>query len=220
MAVGNRGLRAVVIDAMTTNETLWFRDSYPFELLTTRLLPEFSQLPRALRIWSSASSSGQEAYSIAMTCLEYQAKNPTSLSRGFEILATDIATSMIELGKKGEYDSLALGRGLSRQRLNKFFSPSSSGCYQVNPEVQRYVKFRQFNLLNDYAMLGKFDIIFCRNVLIYFSPDIKRQIFGNFSKAINSKGYLMLGASESISGLSDSFEMDRCDSGIVYKSLN
>ncbi|NRA54637.1 MAG: protein-glutamate O-methyltransferase CheR [Gammaproteobacteria bacterium] len=219
MDVRKRELRAVVIDAMTTNETLWFRDRYPFELLTKRLLPEFSKLSRPLRIWSSASSSGQEPYSIVMTCLEYQAKNPGCLTRGFEVLGTDISASMLAHCNKGEYDALALGRGLSKERLQRFFTPSSQGCYQVKPELQRHVKFRQFNLLDSFAILGKFDIIFCRNVLIYFSPEIKRQIFGNFAKAVNSNGYLMLGASESINGLTESFEMNRCSSGIVYKSI-
>ncbi|NRA70794.1 MAG: protein-glutamate O-methyltransferase CheR [Gammaproteobacteria bacterium] len=219
MDIRQRELRAVVIDAMTTNETLWFRDRYPFELLTKRLLPEFSKLNRPLRIWSSASSSGQEPYSIIMTCLEYKAKNPGCLARGFEVLGTDISMSMLNHCKKGEYDSLALGRGLSKERLQKYFIPSSQGCYQVKPEVQRHAKFRQFNLLDSFAILGKFDIIFCRNVLIYFSPEIKRQIFGNFAKAANSRGYLMLGASESINGLTTEFEMDRCAAGIVYRSI-
>ena len=217
MDIRQRELRAVVIDAMTTNETLWFRDRYPFELLTNRLLPEFSKLSRPLKIWSAASSSGQEPYSIVMTCLEFQAKNPGLLARGFDVLATDISTSMLAHCKQGEYDSLALGRGLSDQRLKRFFTPASQGCYKVKPELQKHVKFRQFNLLDSYAMLGKFDIIFCRNVLIYFSPAIKRQIFGNFAKAVNPNGYLMLGASESINGLTTSFDMDRCSSGIVYK---
>lgn len=211
-------LRSVVIDAMTTNETLWFRDRYPFEILTQRLLVEFSDLNRPLKIWSAASSSGQEPYSIAMTCLEFKEKNPGSFKRGFDILGTDISPSMLAHCQKGEYDKLALSRGLSSEMQRKYFDPSSDGCFKVKPSVKQHVKFRSLNLLDSFASVGRFDIIFCRNVLIYFSPDIKRQIFANFAKVANSKGYLMLGASESINGLTDDFEMNRCTSGIVYKA--
>lgn len=212
-----RELRAVVIDAMTTNETLWFRDGYPFKILTDKLLPEYSKLRRPLKIWSAASSSGQEPYSIAMSCLEYMAKKPGALPQGFQILATDISTSMLDHCKQGEYDSLALGRGLSDERLKRFFVPTSKGMYQVKPELKSKINFRQFNLLDNYTMLGKFDIIFCRNVLIYFSAEVKTQIFKNFSGVLNPEGSLMLGASESMTGLSDDFQMIRQPPGIIYK---
>ncbi|MDP2559874.1 protein-glutamate O-methyltransferase CheR [Psychrobium sp. 1_MG-2023] len=218
MELRERALRAVVIDAMTTNETLWFRDKYPFEVLTQRLLPEFADLKRPLKIWSAASSSGQEPYSIAMTCLEFKEKNPGMLKYGFDILATDISTSMLEHCNKGEYDNLALARGLSPERKRKFFNPSSTNCFSVKPEVKKHVKFKQFNLLDSFNVLGRFDIIFCRNVLIYFSPEVKRQIFANFAKVANKDGYLMLGASESINGLTDEFTMNRCKAGIVYQA--
>lgn len=212
-----RELRAVVIDAMTTNETLWFRDGYPFKILTEKLLPAYSKLGRPLKIWSSASSSGQEPYSIAMSCLEYQAKRPGTLPHGFQILATDISTSMLDHCKQGEYDTLALSRGLSDERLKRFFSPTTSGMHQIKPEVKNKVTFRHFNLLDSFVMLGKFDIIFCRNVLIYFSADVKKQIFKNFANALNPDGSLMLGASESMTGLSDDFTMVRYPPGIVYQ---
>jgi len=219
MSVAERSLRAVVIDAMTTNETLWFRDKYPFEILTSRLLPEFAKLGRPLKIWSAASSSGQEPYSIAMTCLEFKERNPGSLKFGFEILGTDISDSMLAHCNKGEYDKLALSRGLSPERLRKFFKPSVENCYVINNDVKRHVKFRSINLLDNFSLLGRFDIVFCRNVLIYFSPEIKRKIFANFAKVVNKEGYLMLGASESINGLTEEFKMNRCPSGIVYKAL-
>lgn len=214
-----KALRSVVIDAMTTNETLWFRDRYPFEILSQRLLHEFKDLNRPLKIWSAASSSGQEPYSIAMTCLEFQEKNPGLLKRGFDILGTDISPSMLAHCQKGEYDKLALSRGLSPERQRKFFEPGSDGCFTVKRSVKQHIKFRPLNLLESFASVGRFDIIFCRNVLIYFSPEVKRQIFANFAKAINSNGYLMLGASESINGLTTEFSMNRCQSGIVYQSV-
>jgi len=218
MELREKALRAVVIDAMTTNETLWFRDRYPFEILSQRLLKEFSTLNRPLKIWSAASSSGQEPYSIAMTCLEFKEKNPGSLKRGFEILGTDISPSMLVHCQKGEYDKLALSRGLSPERQRKFFEPGSAECFKVKANVKQHVKFRPLNLLDNFATIGRYDVIFCRNVLIYFSPEIKRKIFANFAKTVNSKGYLMLGASESINGLTDEFEMNRCSAGIVYQA--
>ncbi len=163
-----RQLRAAVIDAMTTNETLWFRDAYPFELLKSRLFPELVAGKRNLKIWSAASSSGQEPYSIAMSALEYQQEKPGGLS-GVQIVGTDISNTMLDLCKNAEYDSLALARGLSQERRRKFFTDSGNGMAKVKDEVKRLVSFRHLNLLDSYALLGKFDIIFCRNVLIYFS---------------------------------------------------
>jgi chemotaxis protein methyltransferase CheR len=212
-----RQLRAAVVDAMTTNETLWFRDGYPYELLKTKILPELLPNKNNLKIWSAASSSGQEPYSIAMSIAEYQAINPRSLSSKFSILGTDISNTMLEQCKLAQYDGLALGRGLSTQRKAKFFQDSSDGMMQVKDNIRRMTNFRHLNLLDNYSLLGKFDIIFCRNVLIYFSPQIKIQIIEKFSKSLNSGGYLLLGASESLSGLSDRFNMVRCDPGIIYQ---
>ncbi|NRA61263.1 MAG: protein-glutamate O-methyltransferase CheR [Psychrobium sp.] len=217
MTLRERALRSTVIDAMTTNETLWFRDKYPFEILMKRFLPEFSKLNRPLKIWSAASSSGQEPYSIAMTCMEYRERNPGQLRMGFDILGTDISASMLAHCKNGEYDKLALSRGLSPERLKKYFNASSTSCFTVKDEVKKHVSFREFNLLESCSILGRFDIIFCRNVLIYFSPDVKRQIFANFAKVANKESYLMLGASESVNGLTEKFTMERDPLGICYR---
>ena len=212
-----RQLRAAVVDAMTTNETLWFRDSYPYELLKSKILPELLATKSNLKIWSAASSSGQEPYSIAMSIAEYQAVNPRSLSANVNILGTDISNTMLEQCKLAQYDSLALGRGLSAQRKAKFFQDSGGSMMQVKENIRRMTNFRHLNLLDNYTLLGKFDIIFCRNVLIYFSPQIKAQIIEKFSKSLNNGGYLLLGASESMSGLSNDFSMVRCDPGIIYQ---
>lgn len=155
-----RQLRAEVIDAMTTNETLWFRDRYPFELLGNTLLPEYSRLGRPLKIWSAACSSGQEPYSLAMTILEYQQKRPGTLPGSASILATDLSPSMLEKCKSGEYDSLALGRGLSEERKRQFFDATANSTMTIKPNVKRLVNFRAHNLLESYTLLGKFDIIF------------------------------------------------------------
>ncbi|MBS3798782.1 protein-glutamate O-methyltransferase CheR [Pseudoalteromonas sp. BDTF-M6] len=215
-----RQLRAAVVDAMTTNETLWFRDQYPFELLKNRLLPEFKGLARPLKIWSAASSSGQEPYSIAMTLAEYQQSRPGALNPNVQIVGTDISNSMLEMCKKGEYDALALARGLSAERRRKFFIDGDNGMARVNDHIKRMVSFRHLNLLDSYALLGKFDIIFCRNVLIYFAPEVKAKIIAQFAQALNPGGYLLLGASESMTGLSNDFIMLRCNPGIIYQKTH
>lgn len=216
-SLAQRDLRGAVIDAMTTNETLWFRDVYPFDLLKTVIFPDFQGQRRSVRIWSAACSSGQEPYSLSMTALEYQMQRPGSLPSGVDILATDISTAVLEHCKKAEYDELALARGLSPERRRQFFEPAEDGRWRLNAKVRQNINFRHANLLESYALLGKFDVIFCRNVLIYFSAEVKAKIIKQFAGALNPGGYLMLGASESMSGLSDDFEMLRCNPGIVYK---
>lgn len=218
MSPRNRILRTAVIDAMTTNETLWFRDSYPFQLLMDKLFPELLARKRNLKIWSAASSSGQEAYSIAMTAIEYQ-KQKAMLGVDVQITGTDISNTMLAQCQSGVYDSLALGRGLSEQRKQQFFDAvdKSSGKMQIKAEVKKMTSFKNYNLLDSYVGLGKFDVIFCRNVLIYFSSEVKSRILNQFAGALNPGGYLILGASESLTGLTDKFEMVRCNPGIIYK---
>lgn len=212
-----RQLRAAVVDAMTTNETLWFRDTYPFELLKKKVFPELKDLRRPIKIWSAASSSGQEPYSIAMSAAEYQQSKPGIQPMGINVVGTDISNTMLDICKNAEYDSLALARGLSPERKKKFFTNTEHGMAKVNDPVKRMVSFRHLNLLDSYALMGKFDVIFCRNVLIYFSPEVKAKIIKQFSQALNPKGYLFLGASESMSGLSDDYDMIRCNPGIIYQ---
>ena len=211
-----RQLRAAVVDAMTTNETLWFRDTYPFELLKTKIFPEVDT-GRGVKIWSAASSSGQEPYSIAMAIDEYKRQKGSRASSSYSVVGTDISNTMLSLCKNAEYDNLALSRGLSAERKNNYFSDSGKGMMQVKADIRRMVSFRHLNLLDSFNLMGKFDIIFCRNVLIYFSPEIKSQIINKFAEQLNPNGYLILGASESMSGLSDKYEMIRCNPGIIYK---
>ncbi|MGF1699341.1 protein-glutamate O-methyltransferase [Photobacterium makurazakiensis] len=213
----NRELRVAAVDAMTTNETLWFRDTYPYTVLAEKLLPELSANKRPLKIWSSASSSGQEPYSIAMTILETQNRRPGMLTSGVQITATDISQTMLDTCRVGAYDNLALSRGLSPERRRIFFENNGDGRMKVNDKVKRMVNFRPQNLKDSYALLGKFDIIFCRNVLIYFSPEMKAKVLNQMAMSLNPGGYLLLGASESLTGLTDKFEMIRCNPGIIYK---
>ncbi|WP_428775402.1 CheR family methyltransferase [Vibrio sp.] len=212
----NRDLRVAAVDAMTTNETLWFRDGYPFTVLAERLLPELAVTKRPLKIWSAASSSGQEPYSMAMTILETQQRKPGMLP-SVSITATDISSSMLDMCRTGVYDNLALGRGLSAERRRMFFEDAGDGRMKIKDQVKRLVNFRPQNLMDSYALLGRFDIIFCRNVLIYFSPDMKSKVLNQLANSLNPGGYLLLGASESLTGLTDRFEMVRCNPGIIYK---
>lgn len=212
-----RQLRSAVIDAMTTNETLWFRDTYPYELLKKQIFPELEKTCRTVKMWSAASSSGQEPYSIAMTALEYQQSRPSAFSLGVHIMGTDISNTMLEHCQRAEYDGLALSRGLSPERRSKFFEDSGKGMMRVKDNVRKNVSFRHLNLLDSYTLLGKFDIIFCRNVLIYFSADVKAKIIRQFAQSLNPRGYLFLGASESLSSINADFEMIRCNPGIIYR---
>lgn len=211
------GLRERVIEAMTTNETYWFRDSHPFEILKQVVLPEFAQRGQPVRIWSAACSTGQEPYSISMAVEEYLQGRPGSLPGGVQIVATDISPAVLKDAREATYDALALSRGLSEQRKQRFFVQRGQR-WELRQEVRARVSFREINLLDSYALMGRFDVIFCRNVLIYFSMSSKRDILDRMSAALAPRGYLFLGASESITTYSDAFETVRCQpAGVVYR---
>ena len=214
------GLREQVVDAMTTNETLWFRDTYPFEVLKNRVYPEMLKANggQRLRILSAACSSGQEPYTLSMTTEEFERNNLGQLKAGVQIVATDLSASMLATCKSGEYDSLAMGRGLSQERLQKYFDPKEGGRWAIKPAIKSRVEFRALNLLDSYASLGKFDIVFCRNVLIYFSAEVKKDILLRIHGALKPGGYLFLGASEALNGLPDHYQMVQCSPGIIYKA--
>ncbi|ROT99710.1 protein-glutamate O-methyltransferase CheR [Marinobacter sp. R17] len=212
-------LREVVIDAMTTNETLWFRDTHPFRILNERLLPELAEQKgnQPLRIWSAACSTGQEPYSIAMAIDEFRRLKPGRLRGDVRIVATDISRSVLEVARRGEYEMLAIGRGLSPDRQRNYFTSSPSGGWQIKPAIKNMVEFKELNLLDRYIM-GKFDLVFCRNVLIYFSADLKKDILTRMHSALVPGGYLILGASESLNGLPEYYEMVQCQPGIIYRA--
>ncbi|MDY6798311.1 MAG: protein-glutamate O-methyltransferase CheR [Pseudomonadota bacterium] len=213
---GRSTLKEVVTDAMTTNETLWFRDNHPFRILSEKLLPEFvRQKKTSLRIWSAACSSGQEPYSTAMVIEEFRRQCPGQIG-DVRITATDISKSVLEVARRGEYEMIAIGRGLSPERQQQFFTPATNGGWQIKPQIRNMVEFKELNLLERY-MLGKFDLVMCRNVLIYFSADLKRDILKRIHATLNPGGYLILGASESLNGLSDLYEMVQCHPGIIYR---
>lgn len=212
-----RHLRDAVIDAMTTNETSWFRDLSPFEILAKEVFPEMDKAgKRQCRIWSSACSSGQEPYTISIALSEYMARVSGSGLTNVQIVATDISMSMLATAKQAEYDDAVLGRGLTAERKRQFFKPIGDR-WRVADDIIRRVSFNEQNLLSTYGSLGKFDIIFCRNVLIYFSAERKTDILNRMAVALNAGGYLFLGSSETISGYTDAFEMVRSPHGVFYR---
>ncbi|MDH5181239.1 MAG: protein-glutamate O-methyltransferase CheR [Gammaproteobacteria bacterium] len=213
----NKVLKERIIDAMTTNETSWFRDNYPYEILRHELLPTMAKRKLgALRIWSAACSTGQEAYSISMTISEYQIANPGALPGFIEIVGTDISPTVLKIARDGIYDEINVMRGLSQERRERYFT-HENGKWTLRPAIKNLARFADLNLLSSYGLLGRFDIIFCRNVLIYFSTDSKTDILNRMAKVLNPGGILILGGSESPTGYSPYFEMIRFPQGVIYK---
>lgn len=212
-------LRQRIMDAMTTNETSWFRDIYPFEILKEKLLPEISKKqPRQIRIWSAACSTGQEPYSLSMMVQEYLSSKPGSLPvNAVQIIGTDISPRVLETAKSGIYEGVAVSRGLSAERQSRFFRETGDGGWEVGHDIKQRVSFRELNLMQSYTVMGRFDIIYCRNVLIYFSTELKRDILSRMAKCLNPGGFLVLGGSESISNYSDEFELIRWRNGVIYQ---
>ncbi len=211
------GLRERVVDAMTTNETYWFRDGHPFELLATAVLPELERRRCPMpRIWSAACSSGQEPYSISIVVEDYLRARPHAFPGGVQVVGTDISPTMLKKARAGLYYEAEIQRGLPAPARERYFRRQRD-CWEVAPEIRARVRFLDLNLLKPYALLGRFDMIFCRNVLIYFSSESRRDILGRMARILNPGGYLVLGASESLSGHTDEFQMVRAGGGILYR---
>jgi len=214
------GLREKIIDAMTTNETSWMRDIHPYDIMRNKVLPELMTSGfGTARIWCAASSTGQEPYSLSMIIEEFKQANMGALKRPIEILGTDLSKTVLAQCETAEYDSLAMVRGLTEERKRKFFVPVDAGkTWRVKDEVKSRVKFKYFNLLDNFGLLGKFDIVFCRNVLIYFSSEQKSDILRRIHATLKPGGYLFLGASESLNDTHHLFEMVHCSPGIIYRA--
>lgn len=184
-----------LIDALTTNETYFFRDKIQYEVLKKHVLPELierNQKQKKLRIWSCACSTGQEPYSIAMLIAEYF---PQLLKWNLDIIGSDISKKVIEYAKNGEFSQIEVNRGLPARLLTKYLRQKGNK-WVLNENIKRMVKFVQLNLKRDFSYLGKFDIIFCRYVLIYFPENLKRDILNRLEKSLNKGGYLFLGGTE------------------------
>jgi chemotaxis protein methyltransferase CheR len=201
---GAEALTSDVVEAMTTNETFFFRDKIPFDHLREAILPALVQARasrRSLRIWCAASSTGQEPYSIAMCVKEFAALSGWRV----EIVATDLSQEVLEKSKAGLYSQFEVQRGLPIQMLVKYFAQTGE-LWQLNADIRAMVQHRQLNLLQDFSHLGTFDVIFCRNVLIYFDQETKVGIFERLSRMLEPDGVLALGAAESVVGISDAFK--------------
>ncbi|MET0091225.1 MAG: protein-glutamate O-methyltransferase CheR [Candidatus Thiodiazotropha sp.] len=208
-------LKVRVIDAMTTNETFWFRDIGHFILLKETILPDLNQQRGgSIRIWSAACSSGQESYNISMIAEDYQ--NQKGTGRPVQIQATDISSKVLEEARNGGYCGLSVERGLTLDQQKRYFLTRDK-CLEVKPEIKRRVSFRSQNLAESYQSLGRFDVIFCRNVLIYFSNDLKKDIVERMANALNPGGYLFLGSTESLNQVTNRFEMKVGHGGISYR---
>jgi chemotaxis protein methyltransferase CheR len=194
-----------VVEAMTTNETFFFRDKIPFEHFRDTVMPALIAArahEKRIRIWCTAVATGQEPYSLAMILSEMAGK---LAGYRVEILATDLSAEVLERAKAGVYSQFEVQRGLPIQLLVKFFDKVGES-WQIAPEIRAMVQFRPLNLLNDFSPLGTFDLVFCRNVLIYFDQDTKIGVLNRLARQMPDDGYLALGAAETVIGLTEAFK--------------
>jgi chemotaxis protein methyltransferase CheR len=206
-----------ITEAMTTNESFFFRDKIPFDLFTEVILPHMlaaRQSTKILRIWCAASSTGQEPYSLAMILRDKAAQ-----LQGWrvEIVATDISTEVIERAKRGLYSQFEVQRGLPIQLLVKNFKKIDDH-WEIDPVLRGMVQYKNFNLLEDYRGLGSFDVLYCRNVLIYFDQPTKKDVLERMARQMPADGYLVLGAAESVIGLTDSFKFADGKRGLYMRA--
>jgi chemotaxis protein methyltransferase CheR len=218
-ARASQTLQNQIIDAITTQETLFFRDNSPYEALKHKVIPETidskagTPFPKRLRIWSAACSTGQEPYSIAMTLSELL---PDIHSWDINILATDIADSAIKHASLGRYAKHEVQRGMTPQMLSKYFQ-EESGVWRVKEELRYMIHFDRRNLLEPFTGMGPFDIAFCRNVAIYFKMDAKRDLFNRLADQVTLDGYMFVGSSESLANLDSRFVPQHHCRSIFYQ---
>ncbi len=218
----NKSLKEKIVDAISTNETLFFRDTDPFELLKHKILPELidlrsargsSILPVPIRIWSAACSTGQEVYSIAIVLKELL---PDMGKYKIKLLGTDISDNAVKQASYGSYNKFEIERGLPRDRLTKYFTPNG-GDWKVRDEIRAMAIFKKLNLMLPFFALGKFDVIFCRNVAIYFGLADRKKLFDRLADMLDTGGSLIIGSTESLTGVSSRFEPLRHLRSIFYR---
>jgi chemotaxis protein methyltransferase CheR len=208
-------LRQQVVEAMTTNETFFFREAAQYDALKSTVLPELlkeRQFTRRIRIWSAASSTGQEAYSLAMLMLEMGVGH-----WDISILGTDLSTQVLQRARVGRYLQIEVNRGLPAPLLVKYFKREGLE-WQLKDEVRRLVRFEQDDLRRGMAAIGPFDLVFCRNVLIYFDMETKRNILARIRRSLMPGGYLLLGGSETTLNLDDRFGRRQLGSAMFYEA--
>lgn len=215
---GMNDLRAQVVDLMTTNETQWFRDDYPFSFLREVFFPEMvARKKRQINVWSSACSTGQEPFSISMAFEEFLMNNGLKGSIDLKLVATDISPTVLKYSTQSVYQTSEIARGLSNERRQRFMRQLPDESWEVKPEIGSRISFKMLNLLENFSYLGRFDVIFCRNVLIYFSTELRHDIIDRMIKMLNPEGCLILGASESLGAHSRLFDFVRHRSGLIYR---
>ncbi len=207
LMLGNAdALMTAVVEAMMTHESFFFRDKIPFDHFKQTVMPaliEARKNLRTIRIWCAAASTGQEPYSLAMCLKELQ---PKIAGWRVELLATDLGNDVLEKARQGLYSQFEVQRGLPIQLLIKHFTQVGE-LWQLAPDIRAMVKYQQVNLLSDFSRLGRFDLIFCRNVLIYFDTETKISVLNRLARSMASDGYLVLGSAETVVGLTDSFKV-------------
>jgi chemotaxis protein methyltransferase CheR len=216
----SKGIEKAIVDAITTNETLFFRDKGPFELLQHKILPEVIDARSAkgggraqVKIWSAASSTGQELYSIAIVIKELLRDAP---GYSFTLLGTDISDAAIAQASYGKYNRFEIERGLDKKYLQKYFNLFGDS-YKIKDEIRAMVNFRKLNLMQPLTAMGKFDIIFCRNVAIYFTLEDRKKLFNKLADCLTDDGYLIIGSTESLTGVCPRFVPKRHLRSIFYQ---
>jgi chemotaxis protein methyltransferase CheR len=214
-ATRNPAMLRAVVEALTTNETSWFRDADPFNALRTTVFPTLAQNRpgRQLRVWSAACSSGQEAYSISMVASE----TPAIAGWKLEVIGTDLSEEMVRRASTGEYSQLEVNRGLPATSLVRHFERAGAG-WRIHPTIKQGVSFRTANLTRPFPPMGKFDVVFLRNVLIYFDVATKRDILRRVRDVMAPDGYLFLGAAEMTMGVDDSWDRIPAGKSSVYQA--
>jgi chemotaxis protein methyltransferase CheR len=207
-----------IVDAITTNETLFFRDTAPFELLRHKIIPELVDRrartgSARIRIWSAACSTGQELYSIAILLKELLG-DPDRY--GVRLLGTDISDDAVARASRGLFSQVEISRGLSESQRSRYFDPAPGG-WKIRDEIRAMASFKKLNLMADFSSLGRFDVIFCRNVAIYFTEQDRISLFGRMGRAVETDGYLVIGAMESLTGICPQFESKRHLRSVFYQ---
>ena len=219
----NMALAEEVIDALTTNETLWFREQTPWEIMNDKLLKEYIDEIRQgkrsiVRIWSMACSTGQEPYSIAMCIDKYltcHGIKDISLDH-FEIVATDISNTVLQMAKRGKYDSISMNRGLDASYRAQYFLQKER-IWVLDDRIKQAVQFFHFNLQKSFIGFGKFDLIFCRYVAIYFSENFKKEVFKRIASSLTDRGILLLGNSEVFFEHKENYQAEHYKNAVFYR---
>ncbi len=204
-----------LVDAITTNETQFFRDRAPFELLREVVLPELAaRCPgRKIRIWSAACSTGQEAYSVAVVAREVLGR------AGVEILGTDISEAAVERARAARFTEVEVGRGLPASVRDRYLEPAGPGVWRVRADVRAVCSFRQLNLMKPFRFLGRFDLVLCRNVAIYFLREDRERLFRRVADVLGPGGYLLLGGTEFLPNPDPAFAALRHRLGVYYRRV-